>query len=270
MEKAIVKTNPATNVLLQLPVIEQVKQEVFAAVNASIAKCYADLNYAVPHDTNYLVNEVTEIIFEKYPSLRIAEIPCAFAAGIRREYGEFMGLSVITFENFIQGYISSEQRRRLAEQKNRLANVPESEPTAEEKYKTARQLAADAYERVMLGRPIGLSAVTVYGILYNMGLIGPDYTRGMVKAAVPVYENQLLTVAVNAPSLFKKRELNTRLELLRDNIQKQQLTDEQLAQVRRTARAMAVTNYLRDLALNGEDLTQLMDNKYKEINNDRS
>lgn len=122
------------NPLLKPNVIEEVKEDVFNTVKASIAQCYAHLNIAVPGagDLNYLINEVTDTIIKNYPSLRLQEIPIAFANGIRKKYGEYFGLCVISFEQFITGYLNSNDRAELVKEKSKLIET-KTEPTEDEK-----------------------------------------------------------------------------------------------------------------------------------------
>jgi len=122
------------NLLLKPNVIEEVKSDVFNTVNSSIAQCYAHLNFVVPSDAdvNYLVNEVTNTIIENYPSLRLIEIPIAFSNGIRKKYGEYFGLCVVSFELFIAGYLNSHERTELVKEAYKVLYEP-AEPTEEEK-----------------------------------------------------------------------------------------------------------------------------------------
>lgn len=123
-----------SNLLLSPNVIEEVKNDVFNVVKAGIAQCYAHLNLAVPgdDDRSYLVNEVTDTIIQNYPSLRLQEISIAFSNGIRKKYGEYFGLCVVSFEQFITGYLNSPERAELVKETTKLVEV-KTEPTAEEK-----------------------------------------------------------------------------------------------------------------------------------------
>lgn len=104
--------NRADHILANPPAFSLEKKTVFQIVQISVAKCYADLNWKAPSDADksYLINELTDNIRSRYKSLRAEEIPIAFSRGIRGEYGEFMGLSVITFEKFISEYLNSQFR----------------------------------------------------------------------------------------------------------------------------------------------------------------
>src|SRR4051794_25337415 len=94
-------------ILKESPVRKVPKREVFNIVLISVAKAFADLNIkslAQP-DRDYLVNELTDNIIARYPAIRINEIPVAIANGIRGKYGEFYGLSVVSFERFVEQYL---------------------------------------------------------------------------------------------------------------------------------------------------------------------
>jgi len=127
---------------------KQVKYEdenvVFEAIKAAIAISFAHLEAkALPErKMDFLVNEVTDAIIEKYPGIRISEIKTAFANGIRGEYGEYFGLSVVTFENFVKSYILSPERANLGK------TVPALEaptmPTSHTMFETAKSNVLEA------------------------------------------------------------------------------------------------------------------------------
>ena len=249
------------NPLLQPNVLTVVKEDLFRAVNAAIAKCYADLNFKVPDDPSYLVNEVTDSIMERFPSMRIAEIPVAFANGIRGKYGEYFGLCVISFEQFIQGYLDSQDRVKLVEEKNRLQIEEKTEPTADEKFNTAKKLVTEAAERVRAGKPIGITATAMYSFLNSLGLIGKDYKTGMMQEALTLLIKEKETDLAYATDLMKRRQLNNALELLKQNIANDILTSQQYDECKRLARRQVATNWLRDMLMNNADVGRLIEDK---------
>jgi hypothetical protein len=249
------------NPLLKPNVLAVVRSELFNAVNASIAKCYADLNFKVPEDPTYLVNEVTDSILKNYPSMRLQEIPEAFAKGIREEYGKYFGLCVISFEKFIEGYLASEDRLKLVEQKNRLLIEEKTEPTAEDKFMTAKALCIQAYENVKVNRPIGLTALTVFTFLNNLEMIDKEFKAGIMKNALDLVIQDKELEASFCTDINRRRILNAELELLRDNIAKDIITKEQYAEVVKTAKRIALNNYLRNLIMDDTDLAELVEAK---------
>jgi hypothetical protein len=264
------------NPLLQPNALNSVKEDLFKAVNAAIAKCYADLNFKVPEDPSYLVNEVTDSIMERFPSMRIAEVPVAFANGIRGKYGEYFGLCVVSFEQFIQGYLESADRIKLVHDKNRLQLEQKTEPTANEKFDTARQLVMNAYEKVKTGKPIGITATTVYAFLNSIGLIGTDYKHGAMEDAMPQLVKDKEVEIAMCTNLIKRRELNAALEMLKQNLANDILTKEQHEECKRVAKRLVITNWLRDALMNEANLAQIIEQQrdlylqYQMVRNQKS
>lgn len=259
----IVKYND-DHLLLKPNVLQVVKKELFDTVNASIARCYADLNFKVPDDTDYLVNEVTNSILKNYPSMRLQEIPVAFSRGIRKEYGDFFGLCVISFELFVAGYLNSEERLKLAEQKNRLLIEERIEPSVDEKFNTAKNLCVDTFLAIKsnaASKSITIMALSIYSFLDSIGLIDKDYKMGIMQEALSLTVKSKEIEASFCMDLLKRRALNSELELLKDNILKDIITKDQYTEIIKYAKRIALNNYFRDLMLNESNLAELIEEK---------
>ncbi|WP_316778327.1 hypothetical protein [Pedobacter antarcticus] len=119
MENNITPSNqdgsPQRHVLLNEPAFKKEITFVFNTVRASVAKCFIELNAAQmsANELNFMINELTKKIRDRYKSIRTEEIPTAFSNGVRGEYGEYYGLNLITFEKFIMGYLVSDYRSNL-------------------------------------------------------------------------------------------------------------------------------------------------------------
>jgi len=231
------------HVLLQPNAMEVAKLEVFNAVNASIAKCYVDLNFKIPDNTEYLVNEVTDVIVEKFPSMRTAEIATALAKGIRGEYGEYFGLCVVSFEQFIAGYLTSPERKQLVDEKIKLIDQKRPEPTPDEKFNTAKNICLEAYEQVKAGKPIGLTAVTVYTFIKSLGLL--EGYKGDLKEAMNALVAEKTKEIAFCMDVMKRRQLNLELERLNESIEKDALTPDQWDEVKRMGKRMVIANTCR-------------------------
>lgn len=260
MNDQLTKTNE-NHPLLQPNAMQVAKQELFNAVNSSIAKCYFDLNFKVPDNTEYLVNEVTDAIIEKFPSMRTVEIPTAFAKGIRGEYGEYFGLCVVSFELFITGYLSSPERRQLVQEKNRLQLESQTEPTPAEKFDTAKGLSLEVYNQVKNNKPVGITGTAVYTFLNALELIHPDYKKGIMKEALNLLVAEKERDITNCLELIRRRHLNADLEMLKENIAKDSITVSQHDEVKRVAKRQVLTNWMRDLLLDDTDLDALIEGK---------
>jgi len=110
-----VSKNEVQHVLQNQPAFLQDFNSVYNEVLAHVVKSFNHVGFRLPEkkEMDLLINEVTTSIQTNYKTLRKEEISTAFAKGIRGEYGEFMGLSVVSFEKFIIGYLASDYRANL-------------------------------------------------------------------------------------------------------------------------------------------------------------
>ena len=118
-----------THVLQNHPAFLDEYSKVKDIVLAQVIKSITHLNWKLPNDDDMdiLINEITTSIQNNYKQLRKEEIDYCFAKGIRGEYGEFMGMSVVTFEKFIIGYLASPYRAQLGK------TIPKAEIAAPSK-----------------------------------------------------------------------------------------------------------------------------------------
>lgn len=172
--------------------------EIFSVVLMSLARSFTDLGREQlgDRDKNYLANSLADLIPRKYPSIRLHEIPEAFAKGIRGKYGEFYGLSVVSFENFIEAHLAHESREQFAKL---LPVVSESkEPDQDTKFKIAKENAIKAFKDYSIGKDISLSALIVYSFLDGLKLIEftPEEKWEFVEEAVQFLETDLLRKSI--------------------------------------------------------------------------
>lgn len=91
--------------------------EVDKVLMTAVHKAYRDKGQPVDNDTmDYIVNNLFSSVLQACPFIRIAEIPIAIDKGILGDYGEYFGLNVVTFVNFIKSHYTSEKRAEIAKQ----------------------------------------------------------------------------------------------------------------------------------------------------------
>jgi hypothetical protein len=253
---AITSENP----LLKPNVIEEHKADVFNIVKGSIAQCYAHLNAIVPADLSYLVNAVTDSIIEKYPTLRIAEIPQAFAKGIRNNYGEYYGLCVVSFEKFITGYLESDERAKLVKEKNKIIDFM-PEPTPDEKFTTGKQLSIDLFEKFKKSGQFDRTILSVYEFCKYYDLIDKDYRKGIYQESEELYIKNKEIESALTMDLIKRRRLNKELKLLKNNIENNILTKDQYSDILRCGQHIALKNWFNDLIIEEINFYELIETK---------
>jgi len=247
---------PSVNNPLTVPSIKHNSDDdIFAIILMSLATSYTDLSWKQPSkkDKEYMANKLADSIPSKFPSIRLHEIPEAFANGIRGKYGEFMGLGVVSFENFIEAHLASEKREQFAKE---VLMIPERiEPDINTKFTTAKNNALKAFQSKKIGSDISLVALVVYTFLDRLKLIQYSAKRkwdfvDLAKEILIKGFTHQLSVTINKQDRFRIRR---DIENVKDGSAVQLILN--------TSKRVALYQYFDDLALSGINLDELIDSK---------
>ncbi|HVW98154.1 MAG TPA: hypothetical protein VHA56_19440 [Mucilaginibacter sp.] len=251
-------------VLKQQMVSQLPKKDVFSVVLMSVAKAFMDLNQKEISDADrhYLVNELTDNIIGHYPSIRLNEIPDAIWLGVRGRFGEFFGLSLVTFEGFIRQYLLSDKRTAM------VKAMPPDDPVKlppglPEQFETCRENALRVLRYKAEGRDIAALAPAVYNFLDKLQLL--PFTNAEKYDMLAEATRQLLG------GLKQKLILGTAAELAsaKADIDAYQraLTEHtpvdtrQYALVKMQAKKLALEAFLNNIMLEESDLAELMESR---------
>ena len=106
----------------------------------------------------------------RFSMLTLHEVALAFDNGLRGDYGQFYGLSVLTFNNWLKAYRQSDDRfkaiKRMENNKNALPP-----PGAEYGEQRMREMCLRYFEAYKQSGDPGIACVTVYQYLQKIGLI---------------------------------------------------------------------------------------------------
>jgi len=235
--------------------------DVFDVVRLAIAKAIADLSHrATEQETYYMVNELTDNIIDHYPSLRISEIPGIIARGIRGHYGEFFGLSVISFEKFIAAHMASEQRlQAIRSLPPPPDDTPREAPTAAQQFETMVQNTLQAQQRKAEGKYYDSLAALVYGFLDRLHLL--HFTTkekyDMMQDAARLLSAEIKAKLLCAPG-YQRQELQRNMQAFADALNGTALNAEQHTQVVRKAKQLAVEAFFNEVDLNGLVLEEVL------------
>lgn len=160
-------------------VSEVLPGDIFYPLKNAIHKSYQDTGFKlegskeqIQEKLAYMINEVRKHVEAKHPAIRVDELQIAIERGIRKQYGDYMGLSVISFCLFIDGYMKDEDmsRKKALIEKNKIKDevIP---PTNNEIFDMAKGNALKSLQDVKLGRDITLSGSAVYDWLSKIGLL---------------------------------------------------------------------------------------------------
>lgn len=242
-----------------LPALMEDKAVIFNQAKIGVARAFMDTRTQVlnEQDFSYLLNEFTKAIMKT--SIRAIEIPEAIARGIRKEYGEYYGLSLVTFEWFISEFLKSEIRLN----KIKAMQQPEvsKEPTEDEKFTSGKEFVLRCYECERAGKDYSLTAVAAYTFLKDLDLIDKSYRSGLVHEAMERLVGEKELEIGSCMEIYKRRRLKAELEILQDGISRDGLTPNQWDEVKRMGRRLSLRNYFRDSILNEVDMGGLIESK---------
>lgn len=207
----------AANPLVLPSIRNHQDQDIFQVILMSLAKSYTDLGREQPpqKDKDYLANELADSLPRKFPSIRLHEIPLAFSNGIREKYGTFYGLSVVTFEKFIEAHLNSEAREQQA--KEALIPKQNKVPDLATQFEVAKGNALNAFQDLRSGKEI-ISGSVVYGFLDQLGLLQFSVSQKweLVEEACLSLTGTFQQQLINTASMIKKEEIQRKINALKD------------------------------------------------------
>eukprot|EP01037_Dinobryon_pediforme_P019683 gene19683-20147_t len=252
-------------ILKQAMVRSLPKKDVFNTVLISVARAFADMNVKEisEADRDYLVNELTDNIMKYYPSIRLSEIPDAIALGIRGRYGQFFGLSVVSFEGFISAYLTSEKRTGMVKGLPADDDEPKSPPTPEAQFATAKYNTLQALHRKTAQKDLEVIASSVYNFLDRLGLIqfSTDEKYDMLADAVRSLIKDLefkLTLARISERPAIKSDI---ADLRRSITARVPLNDRLICLAKLRAKTLALDAFLADIIISESNLEEMIESK---------
>lgn len=122
------------------------KLELDKILLISVHKAFSDKGQRVdPADMDYIVDNLADSVLFACPFVRIEEIPIAIQKGILGDYGEYFGLNVSTFTNFVKLHYTSLNRANLAKQ-SIVSTTKVYEPTESEIFERDKDLLIQSFE----------------------------------------------------------------------------------------------------------------------------
>lgn len=242
-------------IALSSPFVKDMTDEdLYEHLRPLITKSFTDAGYNQPENIVYFITEVLNDVRQscKWHALRKDELSIAFYKGIRKEFGEYIGLPVIRFSEFINGYVKSQNRTQALSEKNKPMDVV-SEPSEEEKFILAKGNALRAYDDVKDGRDINLYGSVVYDFLNGLKLIemsGKDKWQLIDDAMNQILREKEIKSGVIMDAI-KVKELNKEIAEIREGIV--------TPIVIKRAKCLTLVSWMRGLIIDETDLGNLID-----------
>lgn len=135
MKEITIYKNPYLQAYQTPFVIKMEAEELQKRTIVALAKCYSDVGRTI--NAKGLAQLATALIAEikKYfANIRIGEVEYCLELGIRKEYGEYFGINIVTINQWLKAYMVEEKRHEAILLDQPKESVKQ-EPTAEEKIK---------------------------------------------------------------------------------------------------------------------------------------
>ena len=236
---------------LQSPMIKDVEDiKLFEAFRHVINKSYLMTVYTAPEPSQFtvIVDETMKMAKSKFGFVRLNELPLIFVRGCSKEFGEFMGLSFITFSDWFAGYIKDQTRIKFT-----TPVKEEKIPTLQERFEIARQNAMQAFLSYQVGKDISLVAPIVYRFLRGIKLFvysDSEQEEFMSEAKINVLHQLKMQKEISLDK-FKRLEIE---KMINGEIS---FDDKVVLQAQR----LGLYAYFQELILNESDLQELINQK---------
>lgn len=152
--------------MLDSPMARDVEElEIDKVVLPAILKAQKDLGFNPNEEKgSHLMDGIALEIKRAVPNIRLLEIPIAISKGVLGEYGDFIGLSIVTVIKFLKAHYTSAKRAEIAKQ---VSHKEEEKPipSIEEQKALAKVHLIEGFERYKETKKIPFSAVYLYRFL---------------------------------------------------------------------------------------------------------
>lgn len=150
-------------------IVDMQQNELKDRVIKTLAKTYIDCGKVIESkELMSLSNGVINEIKRYFINLKIDELDLCFQNGVRKQYGEYFGLNIVTFHQWIKSYMSEEKRAEALKIRSTPRIEPIKEYTAEDKIRIRDEFMNHAKSTYMKSGTFGLyepSIADIYKIL---------------------------------------------------------------------------------------------------------
>jgi hypothetical protein len=175
-------------------IVDMQQQELKDRVIKTLAKTYIDCGKVIESkELMSLSNGVINEIKRYFINLKIDELDLCFQNGVRKQYGEYFGLNIVTFHQWIKSFMAEEKRLQAIKIRSTPRIEPIKEYTAEDKIRIRDEFMNHAKSTYMKSGVFGLyepSIGDIYKILVDTNeVIDIEYTYNVEEAFDYVIED---------------------------------------------------------------------------------
>lgn len=190
----IKKNNHYLTALNSKLIVDMQQNELKDRVIKTLAKTYIDSGKVIDSKelmslSNGMINEIKRYFI----NLKIDELDLCFQNGVRKQYGEYFGLNIVTFHQWIKSYMAEDKRAEAIKIRSTPRIEPIKEYTAKDKIRIRDEFINHAKTRYIKSGVFGLyepSIADIYKILVAKDeLTENEYTSNVEEAYDYVIED---------------------------------------------------------------------------------
>ena len=175
-------------------IVDMQQTELKDRVIKTLAKTYIDCGKVIESkELMSLSNGVINEIKRYFINLKIDELDLCFQNGVRKQYGEYFGLNIVTFHQWIKSYMAEDKRAEALKIRSTPRIEPIKEYTEEDKIRIRDEFMNHAKSTYMKSGVFGLyepSIADIYKILVAKDeLTESEYTSNVEEAFDYVIED---------------------------------------------------------------------------------
>ena len=172
-KELVIREKRVSEIVFDSKLVTKVSSDAFIDLCLkTITKTVNDCGQTIStQDLALRATELSQSILTNYNWMTLSELPMIFSKGRRKEFGEWFGLNLNTFEIWIETYYK-DARSAIIRSKN-LAKEEEVRPTKEENEKALNNMLTEALLKYSLSREI--DNVYLYNSLFERGDL-PEHT----------------------------------------------------------------------------------------------
>ena len=126
----------------------------------------------LPEEVAILAVALNRLILERHKNLTIQEVSIAMENGVLEDYGEYFGLNIQTFNNWLKAYTKSDQRFNA--KKTEAIAIALPPPSKEYNNQRLKIAAIRCFEGFKNGLPNCEATPQIYQLLNEIGLINAE------------------------------------------------------------------------------------------------
>lgn len=173
--------------------IKDLPNDFHAELILLIAKVYADKGQiAEPTQIKSLALSLCNELKAYFKGITLEEVKIALESGIRGEYGEYFGINIISFNQFIKGYISDSRTKSAKDKQEQYYTELKEKELELEKTDWTQQFVIHIYDKWKESKIVDCVNGTCFNWLKANGFdnVGTDFKNQALKQAEEQFYNK--------------------------------------------------------------------------------